>query len=46
MDLPQKLFKEYTERMNRYSDEKIVEIGDKGSRSTKEAPCFYMVNTI
>ena len=26
MDLPQKLFKEYTERMNRYSDEKIVEI--------------------
>jgi hypothetical protein len=26
MNLPQKLFKEYTERMNRYSDEKIVEI--------------------
>ena len=26
MNLPQKLFKEYTERMNPYSDEKIVEI--------------------
>ena len=26
MDLPQKLFKKYTERFNTYSDEKIVEI--------------------
>ena len=26
MNLPQKLFKEYNERMNRYSDEKIVQI--------------------
>ena len=42
MDLPQKLFKEYTERMNRYSDEKIVEILNsevgKGGWGTTHSP--------